>query len=214
MFLQVCLPSLCPIFNAQMAHGSEVHEADTLDPENRQWTNGFHYQCNDGYIVSWVVKEQTQVVAAAAAGVAAEGLSPRTAKAEAEAVASLCMSLAENALVLLMLVEDHLRVEMQAFIVSLTTRSAAPVVSSSLDTLQVLQRSFEGVDSFGSRQFSSSGFDVVGGPFENSHLRKSLTASDTGSLSLEAFLKHFPYIDIIPQRQSVVLVVLLSVHCC
>ncbi|CAM6069706.1 unnamed protein product [Sphagnum tenellum] len=128
---------------------------------------------------------QTQVVAAAAAGVAAEGLSPRTAKAEAEAVASLCMSLAENALVLLMLVEDHLRVEMQAFIVSLTTRSAAPVVSSSLDTLQVLQRSFEGVDSFGSRQFSSSGFDVVGGPFENSHLRKSLTASDTGSLSLE-----------------------------
>jgi hypothetical protein len=35
------LSSLCPVFNAQMAHGSEVHEADTLHPENRQWTNGF-----------------------------------------------------------------------------------------------------------------------------------------------------------------------------
>ncbi|CAK9224782.1 unnamed protein product [Sphagnum troendelagicum] len=99
---------------------------------------------------------QTQVVAAAAAGVAAEGLSPRTAKSEAEAVASLSMSLAENALVLLMLVEDHLRLEMQAFTVALTaTKSAAPAVSSSLNTSQAaLRRSFEGADSFGSRRFN------------------------------------------------------------
>lgn len=49
------------------------------------------------------------VVATAAAGVAAEGLSPQAAKAEAETVAQLSISLAENALVVLMLVEDHLR---------------------------------------------------------------------------------------------------------
>lgn len=58
---------------------------------------------------------QTQVVATAAAGVAAEGLSPRAARAEAEAVAQLSMSLAENALVVLMLVEDHLRLQCQVY---------------------------------------------------------------------------------------------------
>ncbi|CAM6090221.1 unnamed protein product [Calypogeia fissa] len=52
---------------------------------------------------------QKMVVATAAAGVAAEGLSPQAAKAEAETVAQLSISLAENALVVLMLVEDHLR---------------------------------------------------------------------------------------------------------
>jgi hypothetical protein len=48
-------------------------------------------------------------VATAAAGVAAEGLSAQAAKAEAESVAQLSICLAENALVVLMLVEDHLR---------------------------------------------------------------------------------------------------------
>ncbi len=157
------------------------------------------------------MKEQTQVVAAAAAGVAAEGLSPRTAKSEAEAVASLSMSLAENALVLLMLVEDHLRLEMQAFTVALTaTKSAAPAVSSSLNTSQAaLRRSFEGADSFGSRRFNISGFDIVqGGTLENSPSRKPLTASDTGSLSLEANLKPFSSPWILFNKGSLVVLVL------
>ncbi|XVF79928.1 hypothetical protein PTKIN_Ptkin15bG0029600 [Pterospermum kingtungense] len=52
---------------------------------------------------------QTQVIAAAAAGVAAEGLSPEDAKAEAKNAAQLSVFLVENAIVILMLVEDHLR---------------------------------------------------------------------------------------------------------
>ncbi|KAL6004720.1 hypothetical protein ACLOJK_005275 [Asimina triloba] len=55
----------------------------------------------------------TQVIAAAAAGVAAEGLSPQDAKAEAESAAQLSVALAENAIVILMLVEDHLRLRSQ-----------------------------------------------------------------------------------------------------
>lgn len=52
---------------------------------------------------------QTQVIAVAAAGVAAEGLSADDAKAEAENAAQLSVVLVENAIVILMLVEDHLR---------------------------------------------------------------------------------------------------------
>lgn len=52
---------------------------------------------------------QTQIIAVAAAGVAAEGLSPNDAKAEAENAALLSVALVENAIVILMLVEDHLR---------------------------------------------------------------------------------------------------------
>lgn len=54
---------------------------------------------------------QTQVIAAAAAGVAAEGLSPKEAKAEADSAAQLSVALVENAIVILMLVEDHLRLQ-------------------------------------------------------------------------------------------------------
>lgn len=54
---------------------------------------------------------QTQIIAAAAAGVAAEGLSPKDAKAEAENAAQLSVALVENAIVILMLVEDHLRLQ-------------------------------------------------------------------------------------------------------
>lgn len=54
---------------------------------------------------------QTQVIAAAAAGVAAEGLSPIDSKAEAENAAQLSVFLVENAIVILMLVEDHLRLQ-------------------------------------------------------------------------------------------------------
>ncbi|KAF8656375.1 hypothetical protein HU200_060757 [Digitaria exilis] len=62
--------------------------------------------------------QQTEVIAAAAAGVAAEGLSPEEAKAQAENAAHLSVALAENAIVILMLVEDHLRSQGQHFCTS------------------------------------------------------------------------------------------------
>ena len=55
--------------------------------------------------------QQTQIIAAAAAGVAAEGLSPEDAKAGADNSAQLSVALVENAIVILMLVEDHLRLQ-------------------------------------------------------------------------------------------------------
>ncbi|KAM7508730.1 hypothetical protein LguiA_019183 [Lonicera macranthoides] len=58
---------------------------------------------------------QTQVIAAAAAGVAAEGLAPEVAKAEAENAAQLSVALVENAIVILMLVEDHLRLQSKLY---------------------------------------------------------------------------------------------------
>lgn len=54
---------------------------------------------------------QTQVIAAASANLASESLSPKDAKAEAENVAQLSVALVENAIVILMLVEDHLRLQ-------------------------------------------------------------------------------------------------------
>ena len=53
--------------------------------------------------------QQTQKQAAAAAGVAAEGLSPQVAREQADSVAQLSMCLAENCLLLLVFVEDFLR---------------------------------------------------------------------------------------------------------
>ncbi|GMJ01400.1 Beach-Domain Homolog C2 [Hibiscus trionum] len=72
------------------------------------------------------LQAQTQVVAAAAAGVAAEGLSPMEAKAQAENAAQLSVFLVENAIVILMLVEDHLRTQSK---LSCASRKADGVVS-------------------------------------------------------------------------------------
>ena len=63
----------------------------------------------DFYLHNRFFPQQTQVIAAAAAGVAAEGLAPKDAKAGAENAAQLSVFLVENAIVILMLVEDHLR---------------------------------------------------------------------------------------------------------
>ncbi|KAH6559664.1 hypothetical protein KP509_1Z002100 [Ceratopteris richardii] len=103
---------------------------------------------------------QTQVVASAAANVAAGGLSPKAAKAEADVAASLSMFLAENAIVLLMLVEDHLRLQCQIFNPSL---GSAPVSSGPasprafLPSTSFLSRTYsDGIDSPGSRRFSGT----------------------------------------------------------
>ncbi|KAB2070178.1 hypothetical protein ES319_A08G139300v1 [Gossypium barbadense] len=55
--------------------------------------------------------QQTQLIAAASAGIAAEGLSAKDAKAEAENAAQLSVFLVENAIVILMLIEDHFRLQ-------------------------------------------------------------------------------------------------------
>ncbi|KAK6138409.1 hypothetical protein DH2020_027883 [Rehmannia glutinosa] len=71
---------------------------------------------------------QTQVIAAAAAGVAAEGLRPKDAKIEAENAAQLSVALVENAIVILMLVEDHLRLQSKLYSAScLPTTSVSPL---------------------------------------------------------------------------------------
>lgn len=122
-------------------------------------------------------------MAAAAAGVAAGGLSPRTAKVEAEAVASLSMSLAENALVLLMLVEDHLRLETQAYQLTLLTRSGAPGLSSSAT---FMRRSVDGsFEIVGSRRFALGGFDSLEPSLEDPSSPRPSSTTDAGSLNMK-----------------------------
>lgn len=94
-----------------------------------------------GGLLDFAVRElqvQTQVIAAAAAGVAAEGLSPEKAKEEAEKVAHSSVFLAENAIVVLMIVEDHLRSQAQAFCSSTSvvrrSNSAGATSGASLET--------------------------------------------------------------------------------
>ncbi|KAK8965183.1 hypothetical protein KSP40_PGU007303 [Platanthera guangdongensis] len=95
-----------------------------------------------GGLLDFAIRElqvQTQVIAAAAAGVAAEGLSPDKAKEEAEKVAHASVALAENAIVILMIVEDHLRLQAQAFCSSMSvvccSNSAGATSGASLGTL-------------------------------------------------------------------------------
>lgn len=102
--------------------------------------------------------QQTQIIAAAAAGVAAEGLSPEDAKAEAESAAQLSVALAENALVILMLVEDHLRLQSQLFCASLPVDSSgSPASSTGGSRSNSLSRTgSESLESVTSRRFSLS----------------------------------------------------------
>jgi hypothetical protein len=72
---------------------------------------------------------QTQVIAAAAAGVAAGGLPPKDAKVEAENAAQLSVALVENAIVILMLVEDHLRLQSKLSSASSVVDSSSPPLS-------------------------------------------------------------------------------------
>lgn len=112
---------------------------------------------------------QTQIIAAAAAGVAAEGLSPQDAKAEAESAAQLSVALAENSIVILMLVEDHLRLQSQLFGASLSvdgSASAASFTSSACSRSNSLSRSF-------------------GESSETLISRRSSLSSEAGGLSLD-----------------------------
>nr|XP_048321218.1 BEACH domain-containing protein C2 [Ziziphus jujuba var. spinosa] len=111
---------------------------------------------------------QTQVIAAAAAGVAAEGLSPNDAKAEADNAAQLSVALVENAIVILMLVEDHLRLQSK---ISCASRTADGL-KSPLSLVSPLNNRSNSLTSIG------------GGPFDNMGDRKSLS-SDSGGVPLD-----------------------------
>ncbi|XP_027928057.1 BEACH domain-containing protein C2 [Vigna unguiculata] len=98
---------------------------------------------------------QTQIIAAAAAGVAAGGLSPREAKTEADNAAQLSVALVENAIVILMLVEDHLRLQSKQ---SSSTRAAdaspSPIPAENKNnsiriSLSTIEESLEASDSEG-----------------------------------------------------------------
>ncbi|KAK3141841.1 hypothetical protein QOZ80_4BG0338950 [Eleusine coracana subsp. coracana] len=110
---------------------------------------------------------QTEVIAAAAAGVAAEGLSPEEAKVQAENAAHLSVALAENAIVIVMLVEDHLRSQGQQFCTSL---SGASVVSSASMASLVASRSNSlgktGTESAAASKRSSLSSDAGGLPLD------------------------------------------------
>lgn len=113
--------------------------------------------------------QQTEVIAAAAAGVAAEGLSPEEAKVQAENAAHLSVALAENAIVILMLVEDHLRTQGQHFCVSRVLNSvfsSASIASSAPSRTNSLSRAgSEHMDTGLSRRSSLSS-DAGGLPLD------------------------------------------------
>ena len=112
--------------------------------------------------------KQTEVIAAAAAGVAAEGLSPEEAKIQAENAAHLSVALAENAIVSLMLVEDHLRSQGQHFCTSLTGDSI--VSSASMASLATSR----------SNSLGTAGKEPAAGAS-----RRSSLSSDAGGLPLD-----------------------------
>jgi phosphate uptake regulator len=104
--------------------------------------------------------QQTEGIVAAAAGVAVEGLVPKETKVHAEKAANVSVILAENAIVLLMLVEDHLRSRSQQFFMTCLVDSAASpasMVSSAVSRSNSLSRTgSEHLEAGGSRQSLSS----------------------------------------------------------
>ncbi|XP_020579121.1 BEACH domain-containing protein C2-like isoform X2 [Phalaenopsis equestris] len=116
---------------------------------------------------SWELAAQTQIFAAAAAGVAKA--SPQEAKVEAENAAQLTVALAENAIVILMLVEDHLRLQGQRYYSSHAVDCRQYSVATSCSNLSSSLGSTgrESLNTFGSRRASLSShaggvsFDVL-----------------------------------------------------
>nr|TKW40771.1 hypothetical protein SEVIR_1G267900v2 [Setaria viridis] len=127
--------------------------------------------------------QQTGGIAATAAGVAVEDLVPKETKVQAEKAANLSVALAENAIVLMMLVEDHLRSRSQHFFMSCLVDSAASpasVASLAASRSNSLSRSgSEHLEAGGSRQSLSS--DAGGLPVDV----LASTADTNGQLSAE-----------------------------
>uniref|UniRef100_A0A0D9YW24 BEACH domain-containing protein n=1 Tax=Oryza glumipatula TaxID=40148 RepID=A0A0D9YW24_9ORYZ len=103
---------------------------------------------------------QTEGINAAAAGVAEEGMMPKETKIQADKATHLSLALAENAIVLLMLVEDHLRSRSQHYFLLCSIDSAASPASgasSAATRSNSLSRTgSEPLDAGGSRQSLSS----------------------------------------------------------
>ncbi|XVF73351.1 hypothetical protein PTKIN_Ptkin12aG0194600 [Pterospermum kingtungense] len=130
------------------------------------------------------LQAQTQVIAAAAAGVAAEGLSPKEAKAEAENAAQLSVFLVENAIVILMLVEDHLRLQSKLSCASRKVDGnvsplslASPLINDSNSTASIGRESSEAVDDSRSRNSGGLPLDVLAS-MADAHGRISATVME------------------------------------
>lgn len=115
-----------------------------------------HFICVLGFIPGYsyvypyiVFSWQTQIIAAAAAGVAAEGLAPKDAKAGAENAAQLSVALVENAIVILMLVEDHLRLQSKFY-------STSHLPAGSVSPLSLVSIGGGSLETAGDRKSSSS----------------------------------------------------------
>nr|XP_027192624.1 BEACH domain-containing protein C2-like isoform X2 [Cicer arietinum] len=113
------------------------------------------------------LQAQTQNIAVAAAGVAAEGLSPNDSKAEAENATHLSVALVENAIVILMLVEDHLRLQ-----------------SKQSSSLRVADGSPSPLSLFYPINKNSTSMSIVGESTEVSGDRTS-SSSNSGGISLD-----------------------------
>ncbi|CAN6245453.1 unnamed protein product [Urochloa humidicola] len=127
--------------------------------------------------------QQTKGIPAVAAGVSKEGLVPKETKVQSEKAANISVALAENAVVLLMLVEDHLRSRSQQFFMSCLVDSAASpasMASSAASRSNSLSRTgSEHYEAGGSRQSLSS--DAGGLPVDV----LASTADTNGQLSAE-----------------------------
>ncbi|XP_062222527.1 BEACH domain-containing protein C2-like isoform X2 [Phragmites australis] len=127
--------------------------------------------------------QQTEGIAAATAGVAEEGLMPKETKIQVEKPANLSVALAENAIVLLMFIEDHLRSRSQQFFMSCSVDSAvspASIASSAASRSNSLSRTgSERLEAGSSRQSLSS--DAGGLPVDV----LASTADTNGQISAE-----------------------------
>lgn len=129
-------------------------------------------QCSKICIHFIICFQQTQVIAAAAAGVASERLSPQEAKIEAENVAQLSVALAENAVVILMLVEDHLRLQGQHYISShlIDDSKFSSLASTTVNHSSALGKSAGELSNNSFSRKNSTLSDSSGLPLDVSHL--------------------------------------------
>ncbi|XP_058104707.1 BEACH domain-containing protein C2 [Magnolia sinica] len=125
-----------------------------------------------GALLDFAAKEleaQTQIIAVATAAVAAKGSSPEDAKAELESTTHLYLALADNAVVILMLVEDHLRFQSQHCVASHSTGCPGSPTSVPSSTISL----------------SNSLGKAMGESMETVSSRRTSLSSDSGNLSLD-----------------------------
>ncbi|KAI9382029.1 hypothetical protein POPTR_014G072600v4 [Populus trichocarpa] len=151
-----------------------------------------------GALLDFAARElqvQTQVIAAAAAGVAAGGLPPKDAKVEAENAAQLSVALVENAIVILMLVEDHLRLQSKLSSASSVVDSSSPPLSlvSPLNNHSSSPASIgtDSLEALGDRRSSDSGglpLDVLASMADaNGQISASVMERLTAAAAAEPF---------------------------